>query len=288
MTGGALAMKSSIAEFRAAFEALGYRRTLDYEVFGKSDRWYVFDGSAPAATHVAYLAYRPALRAYAPQFGMFNVVSQARLVAALPSIFPYLHPTFRNGIWPLDRRPCWTLFDAAQKLGWISMCVPDPRAPEDWPARLDEMVNKLLRPTFWSIDTPDGIEALLLRKEKKFEWAVKYAVLRAAEVVALSKHLSREESVIRENLTEHKSNIVRNMYGSKDFNEMLNTFLPHAVQRRPQYSFAYDNNGNQISGANATYVYTSCNKPQSISRGAVTVLFADDADHQPVGRISAA
>jgi hypothetical protein len=224
MTGNAIG-KLRIAEFQASFEALGYRRTLEYEVFGKGDCWYVFDGSTPAVTHVAYLVYKPKLQAYAPQFGMFNVDSRARVVAALPLIFPYLHPTFGNGIWPLGRRPCWTLFDAAQQLGWERMCVPDPKFPDDWPTRLNEMVDELLKPTLWPIDTPSGIKALLLQKGKKFEWAVSYAVLRLAEIVGLAKHLSCDESAIRGHLAEHESSIVRDMYGSKDFNEMLNTFL---------------------------------------------------------------
>jgi hypothetical protein len=162
-------MKSQAVEFRRAFEAIGYRRTLEYEVFGKGDHWYIFDGSAPAVTHVAYLVYKPALQAYAPQFGMFNAASQARAVAALPSILPYLHPALRNEIWPLNRRPCWTLFDAAYQLGWERMYVPEPQAPDSWPTRLNEMVDKLLKPTFWPIDTPSGIKDLLLRKEQKFK-----------------------------------------------------------------------------------------------------------------------
>ena len=222
---GAQPMKSRALEFRAAFEAVGYRRTLEYEVFGKGDRWYIFDGSTPAVTHVAYLVYQPALHAYAPKFGMFNAASQARVVASLPSIFPYLHPTFKNGVWPLNRRPCWTLFDAARQLGWERMSVPEPQAPDNWPTRLNEMVDKLLKPTFWPIDTPSGIKALLLKREKKFEWAVSYAVLRVAEIVALAKHLSCNEAVIRERLAEHESGVVRDMYGSKDFTDMLNTFL---------------------------------------------------------------
>jgi hypothetical protein len=165
-------MKSRAVEFLAAFEAVGYRRTLEYEVFGKGDCWYIFDGSTPAVTHVAYLVHKPALQAYAPQFGMFNAVSRARAVAALPSIFPYLHPTFRNGIWPLDRRPCWTLFDAARQLGWERMCVPDPQSPDNWPTRLKEVADELLMPTLWPIDAPSGFKALLLKREKKFEWAV--------------------------------------------------------------------------------------------------------------------
>jgi hypothetical protein len=219
------AMKSRAVEFRTAFEALGYRKTDEYQVFGKGDCWYIFDGSPPEITHVAYLVYKPRSYAYAPQFGMFNTASRATAVAALPSIFPYLHPTFRNGVWPLNRRPCWTLFDAAQHLDWNLMCVPDPRSPDNWPTRLNEMVDKLLRPIFWSIDTPSGIKALLLKREKKFQWAVSYGVLRLAEIVALAKHLACNEDSIREQLAEHESSVVRDMYGSKDFNEMPNTLL---------------------------------------------------------------
>jgi hypothetical protein len=105
------------------------------------------------------------------------------------------------------------------------MCVPDPQAPEDWPNRLNQMVEELLKPTFLSIDTPSGIKTLLLKGEKKFEWAVSYAVLRAAEIVALAKHSLCDETTIRDHLTEHKNSIVRDMYGSKDFDEMLNTFI---------------------------------------------------------------
>jgi|SRR5580704_4644070 hypothetical protein len=210
-------------EFLTAFEAVGYRRTLEYEVFGKGDQWYIFDGSTPAVTHVAYLVYKPRLDAYAPQFGVFNAASQARAVAALPSIFPYLHPTFRNGMWPLNRRPCWTFFDAAGVLGWRRMYIPELQAPDSWPTKLKEMVDTLLKPTFWSIDTPSKIRNLLLTREGKFKWAVSYAVLRAAEIVALSKHLSCNEGAIMEQLMEHESSIVRDMYGSKDLREMLNT-----------------------------------------------------------------
>ncbi len=214
-----------VAEFLAAFEAIGYRKTLEYAVFGNGDHWYIFDGGTRAVTHVAYLVYKPKMHAYAPQFGAFNAASRARVIAALPSIFPYLHPTFRNGVWPLDQRPCWTLFDAARQLGWERMSVPDPQAPEDWPIRLNGMVDELLKPTFWPIDTPSAIKALLLKREKKFEWAVSYAVLRAAEVAALAKHLSCDEGSIRDQLAEHKTSIVRDVYGSKDFDEMLDTFM---------------------------------------------------------------
>jgi hypothetical protein len=67
--------------------------------------------------------------------------------------------------------------------------------------------------------------------------------------------------------------------------------LPHAVSSisgAVNTSFAYDGNGNQTTGAGLTYIYTSYNKPHSISRAAATILFADDADHQRFQQFSSA
>ncbi len=105
------------------------------------------------------------------------------------------------------------------------MCVPDPKAPDNWPARLEEMMDRVFRSTFLPIDTPSGIKHLLLRSDKNFEWSVSYAVLRAAEIIALSKHLLCDEDSIRAQLEKHKSAIIRDMYRSKDFDKMLSTFL---------------------------------------------------------------
>lgn len=218
-------MNSQQVEFLAAFEALGYQRTRKYEVFGKGDRWYVFNGNTPTVTHVAYLIYKPSLHAYAPQFGVFSAASQERAVAALPWIYPYLHPTFSNGMWSLEHRPCWTLFDAARQLGWERMCVPDPGSPNNWQIRLDEMVRDLLEPIFWRIEKPVEVMDLLLRKDKTFEWAVSYSVLRLTEIIALAKDLSCSESVLKDQLVAYEPSVVRDMYGSKDYTELLDKLI---------------------------------------------------------------
>jgi RHS repeat-associated protein len=60
--------------------------------------------------------------------------------------------------------------------------------------------------------------------------------------------------------------------------------LPHAVMGVSGGSisatFTYDQNGNQTSGLGRSIVYTSYNKPASITQGTRTISFLDDTDHQ--------
>ncbi|WP_315774135.1 MULTISPECIES: RHS repeat-associated core domain-containing protein [unclassified Bradyrhizobium] len=59
---------------------------------------------------------------------------------------------------------------------------------------------------------------------------------------------------------------------------------PHAVMSVSGGSisttFTYDANGNQTSGLGRSLVYTSYNKPSSITQGTRTISFLDDTDHQ--------
>ena len=60
--------------------------------------------------------------------------------------------------------------------------------------------------------------------------------------------------------------------------------LPHAVMNVSGGSisstFTYDATGNQTSGLGRSIVYTSYNKPASITQGTRTVSFLDDTEHQ--------
>jgi len=62
--------------------------------------------------------------------------------------------------------------------------------------------------------------------------------------------------------------------------------LPHAVTSIGggplTTTFSYDANGNQVAGLGRSIVYTSYNKPASISQGAKTIGFSDDVDHQRI------
>jgi RHS repeat-associated protein len=59
---------------------------------------------------------------------------------------------------------------------------------------------------------------------------------------------------------------------------------PHAVMNVSggviSATFTYDQNGNQTSGLGRSIVYTSYNKPASITQGARTISFLDDTEHQ--------
>jgi RHS repeat-associated protein len=60
--------------------------------------------------------------------------------------------------------------------------------------------------------------------------------------------------------------------------------LPHAVMNvsggNISSTFTYDANGNQTAGLGRSIVYTSYNKPASITQGTRTISFLDDTDHQ--------
>ena len=45
-------------------------------------------------------------------------------------------------------------------------------------------------------------------------------------------------------------------------------------------TFTYDPNGNQTSGLGRSIIYTSYNKPASITQGTRTISFLDDTEHQ--------
>ena len=50
-------------------------------------------------------------------------------------------------------------------------------------------------------------------------------------------------------------------------------------------SFTYDANGNQTSGLGRSIVFTSYNKPASITQGTRTISFLDDSEHQRFAQI---
>jgi hypothetical protein len=66
--------------------------------------------------------------------------------------------------------------------------------------------------------------------------------------------------------------------------------LPHAVMSvsgsTVSSTFTYDADGNQTSGLGRTIVYTSYNKPSSITQGARTISFLDDTEHQRFKQIT--
>ncbi|MGJ4946763.1 RHS repeat domain-containing protein [Bradyrhizobium sp. HKCCYLS20291] len=65
--------------------------------------------------------------------------------------------------------------------------------------------------------------------------------------------------------------------------------LPHAVtgvSGTISATFSYDANGNQTSGLGRSIVYTSYNKPASITQGSRTISFVDDTDHQRIKQVT--
>jgi hypothetical protein len=67
--------------------------------------------------------------------------------------------------------------------------------------------------------------------------------------------------------------------------------FPHAVSSISSgvinTTFSYDPNGNMVSGNGLAITYTAFNKPETITRGANTIGFAHDTEHQRFKQIAA-
>jgi hypothetical protein len=210
--------------FRKAFEALGYRPFKELPIFEFGDQWYKHDLSTDLVTHVAFLEYKPSGKAYVIKVGASNPDAMRLLTDSLPVIRKYVRPEYISGGGWLDvsNRPCWTLFDCGRSQDWESLYIPDPIDRSSWPTMLDKLVNSFLRPVLWSIKNPQGVQNLLLSDEKPFEWwATPIGVFRAAEIIALSQITNTDREVILGKLSEHKNKIVRDMYGVKDYEGMI-------------------------------------------------------------------
>ena len=71
----------------------------------------------------------------------------------------------------------------------------------------------------------------------------------------------------------------------------LNNHGPHAVSKITKLNgsvvnFGYDDNGNMLSGDGYSVIYTSFNKPESISKSAATTSFVYDANENRISKVS--
>jgi hypothetical protein len=117
------------------------------------------------------------------------------------------------------------LFDAGRALNWPLLMCPDPFAREQWPDQQRALVSRLLEPIFWNMRSAGDIMELLYRDDIPFEWGVSGPVLRAAEIVALSKILELDPSAVKEKLVSHKKVISLGMHGSIDYDGMIDEFF---------------------------------------------------------------
>ncbi|WP_136220086.1 hypothetical protein [Massilia sp. Mn16-1_5] len=153
---------------------------------GKKDLWFRRIGENSDIEHFLSLEYKPTAKAYAVHVGVESICAKNFLKENLPVIRPFLSSSLQESSFLLHS-PCWTLFDAGRALRWPAVYViPNPKEPESWPLMMEEFFDKFLEPLFLPISNASDIRTLLFRTEPPFEWIVSPAVLRAAEVIALS------------------------------------------------------------------------------------------------------
>jgi hypothetical protein len=219
----ATSLSNQAASFRLAFEALGYKPIIELHTFERGDRWYKHDLSTDMVVHVAFLEYKPISKAYAVKVGVSNPTAMYLLRKSIFALGKYVQPVLLSGGGRHDvsDRPCWTLFDCGVAQKWRSVNIPDSIDRSSWPGMLEDLVNNFLRPVFWSIKEPEGVQNLLLNNNKPLEWWGTNGALRAAEIVALSKVTNTNRKVITSKLNDYKKMVERDIYGSKNFEKML-------------------------------------------------------------------
>lgn len=208
-----------LSDFTSAFEAHGYRQAEGVPRHHPMDRYYRHEGSTKDAGHYAALDYKPKLNSFGVRVGVSNPNVMTQLNHVLPLITKYLHPAASRA--QFSEAPCWTMFDAGRRLDWDLLSIPAPIQRESWPSQLQQLVTEFLEPIFWPIKDSKGILELLLRNETPFEWFATGAVLRVAEIVALSRLAKIQSSDVYQHVRQFESEILRQMERPRDLNGFI-------------------------------------------------------------------
>ena len=173
--------------FLGELRSLGYELTDSREV-GSGVEWLRWSGSKSGATHVLQLHFGKTWNAYSMRAGVVNEGAVNIVRSALPRIGKFLHPALlspKNEA--LYNAPCLASFDVGRGLDWKMLRLPQFGSRATWIEELRGETAGFLKANFWSVDDISGIEALLLREETPFEWMPTNAVLRVAELLALTR-----------------------------------------------------------------------------------------------------
>ena len=213
---------STVQQIRDAIESRGYKKLADVPIVTRGDVWYCHERSTEDAVHVLELTYKPMLKAYGVNVGVFNVKARKLIDQWMPSLQKFLHPVIRQTP-SIMGRPCWQCFEAGRFLGWNWYAIPDPNDRDRWSARVDHLFTGFIEPIFFPIKDAQGIQDLLFRTEPTFEWFATDGVLRVSEIVALTKVSGNIDAHLRERLLSFKEDVERAFVRSeiKDYEALL-------------------------------------------------------------------
>lgn len=166
-----------------AFRKLGYVELTWPHPLTPKGGWYALESSGNAAKCVAYLDYKPRMKAYDILPGVFNGKAVFLLKKTLDVVSKYAGamPSGEAGFYIILG---WLTFPAGVRLGWPSRCIPDPQSPDSWAEDFNNLKERLLSP-LWSLRSPGDISSLLLNDEPMFQWASQDVFMRTSYIVDL-------------------------------------------------------------------------------------------------------
>lgn len=188
---------SYLKDFRVKFEKLGYRKWKGAPVFATHDIWYIFL-ERDETFHVAYFEYQSGRKAYGIRLGAFNVNEIINLRSILPIILRYQKEYLPD--IDLDRLLPWMLFIPARGRYLDLASIPDPMDRPRWTVQLDIMVERFLKPIFWSIHSEYDLYKVLLSDKFPCEWTVGHPILRLARVFSLAKIMNLSIDEVRKSI----------------------------------------------------------------------------------------
>lgn len=191
----------------------------------KKDFWYRRAGQEPDIENLLFLEYKPSVKAYSVHAGVVSISVRNLLKRELPLIRTFLGSALQENVALLNS-PCWNLYDAGRALRWRSVyVVPDPKLREEWPILIEQLFRDFLEPIFLTVRDVEGVRAVLCRNDPPFEWMVSPAVLRAAEVIALSCVAGLGLEEILSNMARFEDEIARKLAKDKTVSEFIHTMV---------------------------------------------------------------
>jgi hypothetical protein len=197
-----------------AFLSLGYCELKGAFALSNNEKWYVDVRAVGDVHHVALVEYKRGQDAYSIQLGGSCEKAILALRNARQLIDRHINPLLRTAAWGLWRRPCWTMLDAGRALDWTLLAIPDPISRGRWPEQLAALQTEVLEPLFWRITSAEQLRNMLMRTDGAYGWIGSNALLRVAEIIALSKVAGESESEIVQSLAPFYDYLERDVVGS--------------------------------------------------------------------------
>jgi hypothetical protein len=199
--------------FLKHFEGLGFKWIGPAHGEPPSSGWYEQTRCTGDVSHFARLAYKPRYEAFEIRIGFEHSESRRLLDRTADRVLTLLHPAAYE--LKVLSSPCWVTFNVGATLKWPFFLMPDPMKPNRWMEQVDELIDLLTTKVWCITDAPQVLRALD-SDEPPFQWAMTQNILRAAEIIVVSKLLGVDRSETRDSLLHRSVEISVSLNGIKD------------------------------------------------------------------------